>query len=492
MTSIDVLFKSTRRQVRRLPALGPIFLVLYLACAAEPAAASGGLAEDVWWGRVPGGGIYQEMAIEFSPIEAGLAGVIHFLSDGKKVSELIMREIRLDGPKLRFKAGMFEFECEVDLGRNTIEGKSVGSGGPRMEFEAERRDPASIPGLLALPADYSYSQPAAEGDGLEVCDPDEAGIDPTTLEAIVKDIARGDGGVIHSLLIIQDGCLLLEEYFHGYGTDDLHAVASCTKSVTSLLVGLAIDQGFIPGTEASVLDYFPSYAAKAADKWPDMKLVHLLTMTAGLGWPPDPYRPATGGGARFAGNGPEGFQRLLERETAHDPGTKWDYANPEVNLLGGVIHSATGKHADSYAAENLFAPLGIEDFDWSSSGKVGGYPNMAGSLRLRPRDMAKIGVLVLQEGRWLSKQVITSDWIRTSCASHMQTGDPREEYGFLWWLMNLPNGKQIIAARGWGSQFILIDRDGGRVITVTGGNDTNNRFLDVLAVLAKHLYPDAY
>jgi hypothetical protein len=74
----------------------------------------------------------------------------------------------------------------------------------------------------------------------------------------------------------------------------------------------------------------------------------------------------------------------------------------------------------------------------------------------------------------------------------MQTGDPREEYGFLWWLMNLPNGKQIIAARGWGSQFILIDRDGGRVITVTGGNDTNNRFLDVLAVLAKHLYPDAY
>jgi CubicO group peptidase (beta-lactamase class C family) len=105
--------------------------------------------------------------------------------------------------------------------------------------------------------------------------------------------------------------------------------------------------------------------------------------------------------------------------------------------------------------------------------------------------MAKIGALVLTDGRWQDRQLISSDWIRVSCRAQVDTGDEREGYGYLWWLMNLPGGRQVIAARGWGSQFILIDPVYRRVIVTTGGNDTNGKTFAILQILARHLYPEA-
>ena len=106
-------------------------------------------------------------------------------------------------------------------------------------------------------------------------------------------------------------------------------------------------------------------------------------MTAGLGWPQNKFMPGMGAGPGSGGIGPEGFRSLLSRELVHEPGTTWSYANPDINLLGGVIHKATGMQADTFAEKHLFTPLGIRTYDWSTFGKKDGYPNLAGSLWLR-------------------------------------------------------------------------------------------------------------
>jgi CubicO group peptidase (beta-lactamase class C family) len=237
------------------------------------------------------------------------------------------------------------------------------------------------------------------------------------------------------------------------------------------------------------MDYFPAYAADAAEGWSSVKLVHLLNMTAGLGWSQKELMQGMGAGPGLGGSGPEGFRGLLSRELVHEPGTRWNYSSPDVNLLGGIIYQATGMQADTFAEKHLFTPLGIRTFDWSTYGKKHGYPNLAGSLLLRPRDMIKIGVLVLDEGRWQEKQLISSEWIRSSCSPQTDTGDENEEYGYLWWLMNLKGRKRIIQARGWGSQFILIDPKMRRILVITGGNETNDKTFFILRILLRHLYP---
>jgi CubicO group peptidase (beta-lactamase class C family) len=416
---------------------------------------------------------------------------MHFLSGGKKVSELPLTDIHFDPPKIRFRAGVFTIEGTVDLESGELKAKARLAGGRSLDFNAERRNPASIPGLLAGDMEYSYRLPAENADGWKTASPGEVGLEPSALEGIVHDIVRGQGGVIHSLVIAQNDCLVLEEYFHGYAAEDLHMVTSCSKSITSLLIGLALDKGLISGVDAPVLDFLPAYGGDAAAGWSSVRVVHLLTMTAGLGWPRDEFMPEKGANPGFSGNGVDGFRRLLAREIVREPGTEWDYVSADMNLLGGIIHQATGLHADVFAEKYLFTPLGVTEFDWSTFGKVDGYPNLAGSLRLRPRDMAKIGSLVLADGRWRGEQLISPEWIRASCSPQADTGDEGEEYGYLWWLMNPPGAGKIIAARGWGSQFILIDPGHRRVIVTTGGNDTNGKTFAILEVLARHLYPEA-
>ncbi len=186
---------------------------------------------------------------------------------------------------------------------------------------------------------------------------------------------------------------------------------------------------------------------------------------------------------------------MLAREPAHEPGTVWSYANPDVNLLAGVLHQATGQHADEFAAEHLFAPLGITNFDWSTWGKQEGYPNVAGSLLLRPRDMAKIGALVLTEGRWHGRQVVSADWIRVATRAHVENAANDDDYGYLWWLMEPPRSAPevgpVIAARGAASQFILTAPAERLMVVTTGGNDAPEKAFLALRVLERRLYPDA-
>jgi len=349
-------------------------------------------------------------------------------------------------------------------------------------MELHQTDPDQVASLRARPPDapdYAYSQPESLADGWITADCQEVGLTHAAVAGLVNAIEAGDAGVIHSLLLVVDGQLVVEEYFHGYERDDLHRLASVTKSVSSLLVGLAIDQGMVSGVDAPVLSFFPALEQPADDRWPAETLHHLLTMSMGLDW---------AAGDASHGTGPEFFQQVLARPVVHDPGTHWAYHSANVNLLAGVIKHASGQHADAFAEEHLLGPLGITDYDWSFMAE-GGYRLMDGSLYLRPRDMARLGALLSDEGRWQDRQVISADWIRQSTSPHMDTDGP-EKYGFLWWLGEFPGRdglEPLVFANGHGSQFIAWSPGRDMILVVTGGNEDNGKHFAVMEVVGRYI-----
>jgi CubicO group peptidase (beta-lactamase class C family) len=303
------------------------------------------------------------------------------------------------------------------------------------------------------------------------------------LQSFVSDIIEGKAGILHSILIASKGKLILEEYFHGYEKDNLHRLASVTKSVSSLIVGIAIDRGEIGGVEAPLVDFFPQHAEVSEGTWKQVGLKHLLTMSIGSAWTDEEAAQVHGAGQEF-------FGYLLSKDFAHKPGEKWQYVSANVNLLGGVVKDATGKHADEYAAAHLFKPLGIKRWNWDY-GMVDGYRLMDGSLMLRPRDMAKLGMLVAERGNWNGEQVVSAEWIKESTAPHIvPSEDGPEKYGYLWWLFFIPSNSGIqeaIVANGVGSQFIVVFPAFDLIVVTTGSNDENGKQFAIGELLSTHI-----
>lgn len=372
----------------------------------------------------------------------------------------------------------------VDTSRGRIEGRLEFNGQPGPALDLQWRDPEGLPGFAALSGggDYVYREPERRTDGWTTSTPEEVGLSRAALEALVRAVARDEAGLIHSLQIVRDGRLVLDEYFHGYGPDDLHRLASATKSVASLLIGVAIDRGLIPGVDARLVDLLQMPGSGPG--WEKETLRDVLTMSMGLDWQPG-EREST------HGTGPDFFRRVLDRRVVSEPGTTWDYVSANVDLLAGVIFNATGRHAETFAHDVLFEPLGLQAFNWDY-GKESGYNLMDGSLELRPRDLAKIGAMVAAEGRWNGRQVVSADWIRESTRTHFPTGQPLGGYGYLWWTHELSTGagnQRVVLANGMGSQFVVILPILDLVIVTTGGNEDNGRHMDITEVLQRTLLP---
>jgi len=154
-------------------------------------------------------------------------------------------------------------------------------------------------------------------------------------------------------------------------------------------------------------------------------------------------------------------------------------------LLSAVILQSTGKQADVFAAEQLFEPLGIKAWDWENN-KYEGQPDMSGTLKLRPRDMAKLGQLILNKGSWDGEQVVPAVWIYESTRVHYYPPDV-DEYGYLWWGYDQPEPEGIDFAMGIGSQYILILPGYQMVVVVTGGNEWNGKEPAILEVGRQYL-----
>jgi CubicO group peptidase (beta-lactamase class C family) len=329
----------------------------------------------------------------------------------------------------------------------------------------------------AWPTDDPCGAAPQQLDDWETASPEDVGLDAVVLCKIIQELAaqgrvaaRPDRRNVHAVLVVRHGKLVFEAYAAGkdenwgeplgdipHDATTRHDMRSISKSVVSLLFGIAIERKLIVGTDIPVLPFFSEYAVKTP-KWDKILLRYLLTMTPGIDWNEDtawmdPYNTVR---AMYEAADP--YPYILGREVLHEPGTKWQYNTGATELLGAVLKKATGKPVDQFAKEALFDPLHIEDFEWGAM--LNGEPAAGGGLRLRPRDAAKIGQLILNGGTWQGQRIVPEDWVKQSTKPRFDTSWGGMQYGYQWWLGTSPFGAgrtvDWIAAFGFGGQRIFI------------------------------------
>lgn len=302
--------------------------------------------------------------------------------------------------------------------------------------------------------DYSYQRPEQLEDGWETSSLSAEGLDEAAFTKVLEDIHHEQYGSMYSVLIVKNGKLVLESYHWMNDRDKPQYVRSVTKSVASLLIGIAKDQGNIKNLDSPIFDYLPQ---ELKDLRPSDReiptLRNVLTMTSG-------YRWKESGGYRLwdlANDSiwllysPRPFRFVLQRPMAQPPGTHFLYNTGNSLLLSAVISGTTGMDAAQFAAKNLFEPLGMVGYGWFWS--RGGYPHTGGGLYLRARDMAKIGQLILYDGVYRGKRIISSEWIQDS----IRIAESHPKYGYQWWLAEFVSDEgnvPVIYAAGDGGQMI--------------------------------------
>jgi len=283
--------------------------------------------------------------------------------------------------------------------------------------------------------------------GWRTASPESQGVDSKLLVKMLETIGERKIA-IYSVLVIRNGYIVLDAYSYPYDSEDTLNIHSCTKSVSSALVGIAIDKGYIKGVSQPVLDFFPMRVAKNldADK-KAMTLKNLLTMTTGLECRDSALYNWRG--LRQLRTSPDWVQFMIDLPMAEVPGTRFEYCNGASFLLSAILQEQTGMNALSFAKENLFAPLGISDVRWPSNpqGITVGYSD----LFMRPHDMAKIGYLYLNDGLWDGKRIISSQWIKASTRKHI-AATQFPGYGYQWWIVS----PGIYTALGHKGQFIIV------------------------------------
>jgi CubicO group peptidase (beta-lactamase class C family) len=304
--------------------------------------------------------------------------------------------------------------------------------------------------------EYTYRSPVELVDGWQTSSLKEEGVSEETINKLMQRILDGHDQVknVHSVLLVKNGKLALEEYFYGTHRNHMHPIQSDTKSVLSILMGIAVDEGIIKNVDQPVLDFFPeiSPAKLNADKRA-ITIKHLLMMAPGLECR-DSVRYGWRGLSEMRQSG-DWIQFMLDLPMAEAPGTRFEYCNGASFLLSAIIQKATGIKTLEFAEDHLFRHLGISDLRWPANPQ--GITIGWGEMRLKPRDMAKIGYMMLKGGSWKSQQIVSHNWVKESTRAHIKAGT--HQYGYQWWRGKTIANNQIIDAFwawGHGGQFIII------------------------------------
>ena len=347
---------------------------------------------------------------------------------------------------------------------------------------------AALAPLTALPVYAAPPDgcgvPVARDDGWPVASAnDDKLIDRGALCRMADRLVASSANV-HAVLVARGGKLVFERYFKGsdeingrrvesvaFDADTLHNIKSVSKSVASLALGIAIDRGLIRSVDEPILSFFPELSDLRSPEKDRLRLAHALTMSLGLKWVeavPDNEGNNDEGRMHMA---PDPCRYVLSLPVTAPPGQEFFYNTGALTLVSAIVRKATGRPLDEFARTNLFEPLGITNVEWT---RVKGDSDAGGGLRLRPRDMAKIGQLVLAGGRWNDRQVVSKAWIDASMTPRLEatTGSGSFFYGYLWWLgRSLANGREVHWAGGLGrgGQSIRIVPELDLVVVVTAG-----------------------
>ncbi len=311
--------------------------------------------------------------------------------------------------------------------------------------------------------------------------PEKQGIDSERLADMLATIQEQDHR-IDGLVIVRHGHLVLETYHHPFREGSLHVINSCTKSVLSALIGIAIEQGHIEGTYQRVLHLLPGRTvANLDERKSQLTLEDLLTMTTGLECR-DSYLYRWRG-FREMERSSDWVQFVLDLPVVDQPGTRFEYCNGASLLLSAILQEATGTNALEFAQEHLFDPLGVTEVEWPTT--PDGINTGWGGIRMHPRDMAKFGLLYLQEGRWAGEQVVPSAWVEASTRKHI-AATLQDGYGYQWWIAE--NG--IYMALGYAGQFIFVVPAQDLVVVAVSNLDEEDFYIPQI-LLNEYIIPAA-
>lgn len=324
--------------------------------------------------------------------------------------------------------------------------------------------------------------PTQGTDAWPIATPPTAGIDGKRLCALIAWLDKFKQANVHSVVVARSGTLLFEHYRKGaderwgsplgevaFNAEVKHDLRSISKSVTSLLVGIAIDRKLIASVDEPVMGFFPEYAQLRTPEKDRITLRHLLTMSSGIAW--DEYIPYTdpaNSEVRMM-MATDPYRFALEPDMWTPPGESYNYNGGSTALLGRIVQKVTGQPLEAFARSALFEPLGITDFEWVKM--PSGDAAAASGVRLRPRDLAKLGQLLLGHGRWGDRQVVSEAWLRDSIAPHI-AGSQLYFYGFQWWIgRSLVDKREISwsAGVGLGGQRLFVVPSLDLVVAVTAG-----------------------
>jgi CubicO group peptidase (beta-lactamase class C family) len=294
------------------------------------------------------------------------------------------------------------------------------------------------------------------GDDWKVSTPAEQGLDPMLAAKLYHNAAKVE--TLHALLVVKNGYLIAEGYFNGGAIDQKTRLQSVTKSYTSALVGIALDQGYLLSVDQKMMDFFPELAARITDpRKNQITIREMLQMRAGY-----PWEEST---AKLFQMLYHGFRPSLLADVAlvRDPGTDFEYSNLTSHLLGIIVARATGTDLKSFAEEHLFSVLKVEAGDWIQDWE--GYYNGHADLHFTARDMAKFGLLYLNDGEYEGKQIVPADWVHDSLLTYSEhawnyrVGRNFTDmgYGYQWWSARAGDHRFNFAWGHGGQLIVLLD-----------------------------------
>jgi CubicO group peptidase (beta-lactamase class C family) len=323
----------------------------------------------------------------------------------------------------------------------------VGCGGPSAE------DLAAV--------DYT----PLPGDDWQASTPAEQGLDPDLVAELYYNASKLE--TIYSLLVFKNGYLVAEDYFHIGSAKQEVNIHSVTKSYTSALVGIALDQGCLSSLDQKMMEFFPELANRVRDpRKKQITIRQMLQMRAGYPWEESTaelfellysgFRPST----------------LVDVPLVRDPGTDFEYSNLTSHLLGIIVARACDTDLKSFAQEHLFSPLGVEPGFWQKDWE--GYYLGYSDLHLSAHDMAKFGLMYLNDGEYTGTQIVPADWVHNSLQIYSEDAwkirvgrNWRDNgYGYQWWSVRAGDHRYNLAWGHGGQQIALLD-EFDMVIVVT-------------------------
>lgn len=344
--------------------------------------------------------------------------------------------------------------------------------------------------------------------------PADVGMDAPQLAALDLDFRAGRYGFVDAMFVTRKGVVVADwVYEHDYekayagrrstsgmysyydpawhpyhGERRLHTMQSVTKTITSIVIGIARTRGEFPDLDTPALDFFPAREIANLDaRKRRITVRHLLTMTAGFEWDEEASEYTDPRNNCAAMEKCDDWVRYaLDRPMAADPGTVYVYSSGVTQLLAEVFHHATGKDIGAYADALLFQPLGIVEHYWKRTPL--GLPDTQGGLYLRPADLARLGLLWLQGGEWQGRRIVSVEWVAESVLP-VVAASPVADYGFQWWLYRYGpdrgpgSGRRAWVMSGYGGQRLLVIPEHDIAAVFTGWNIDEHPRLPIEAML---------